>query len=113
MAVSRQREYLADATGALTTRYPEGLASALEKIKKTGSVAKHQNTATAHLFFVNPLKKGQSDRPLQHPSADRRPHQTSTRYGHPRLTVSRISSYNRTWQKNLKSKNRQKTKPTA
>ena len=56
LAVSRQREYLADATGALTTRYPEGLASALEKIKKTGSVARHQNTATAHLFFVNPLK---------------------------------------------------------
>lgn len=56
LAVSRQREYLADATGALTTRYPEGLASALEKIEKTGSVAKHQNTATAHLFFVNPLK---------------------------------------------------------
>jgi heat shock protein HtpX len=58
MAVSRQREYLADATGALTTRYPEGLASALEKIKQHGSVAKHQNTATAHLFFANPLKKG-------------------------------------------------------
>lgn len=58
MAVSRQREYLADATGALTTRYPEALASALEKIKKTGSVARHQNTATAHLFFANPLKKG-------------------------------------------------------
>lgn len=56
LAVSRQREYLADATGALTTRYPEGLASALAKIEKTGSVAKHQNTATAHLFFVNPLK---------------------------------------------------------
>lgn len=56
LAVSRQREYLADATGALATRYPEGLASALEKIEKTGSVAKHQNTATAHLFFVNPLK---------------------------------------------------------
>jgi heat shock protein HtpX len=56
LAVSRQREYLADATGALTTRYPEALASALEKIKKTGSVAKHQNTATAHMFFVNPLK---------------------------------------------------------
>jgi heat shock protein HtpX len=56
LAVSRQREYLADATGALTTRYPEGLASALEKIKQTGSVAKIQNTATAHLFFVNPLK---------------------------------------------------------
>lgn len=56
LAVSRQREYLADATGALTTRYPEALASALEKIKKKGSVARRQNTATAHLFFVNPLK---------------------------------------------------------
>src|SRR5665213_2836367 len=56
LAVSRQREYLADASGALTTRYPEALASALEKIKQTGSVARHQNTATAHLFFVNPLK---------------------------------------------------------
>lgn len=56
LAVSRQREYLADATGALTTRYPEALASALEKIKKTGSVAKRQNSSTAHLFFVNPLK---------------------------------------------------------
>ncbi|HSW85568.1 MAG TPA: M48 family metalloprotease [Candidatus Saccharimonadales bacterium] len=56
LSVSRQREYLADASGALTTRYPEGLASALEKIKKTGSVARRQNTATAHLFFVNPLK---------------------------------------------------------
>jgi len=56
LAVSRQREYLADATGALTTRYPEGLASALEKIQNTGSVAKIQNTATAHMFFVNPLK---------------------------------------------------------
>jgi heat shock protein HtpX len=56
LAVSRQREYLADASGALATRYPEGLASALEKIKQTGSVAKRQNTATAHLFFVNPLK---------------------------------------------------------
>lgn len=56
LAVTRQREYLADATGALTTRYPEGLASALRKIKQTGSVAKRQNTATAHMFFVNPLK---------------------------------------------------------
>ncbi len=56
LAVSRQREYLADATSALTTRYPEGLESALQKIKVTGSVAKRQNTATAHLFFVNPLK---------------------------------------------------------
>ena len=56
LAVSRRREYLADATGALTTRYPEGLAGALEKIEQTGSVMRHQNTATAHFFFVNPLK---------------------------------------------------------
>lgn len=56
LAISRQREYLADATGALTTRYPEALASALEKISGTSTVAKHQNSATAHLFFVNPLK---------------------------------------------------------
>lgn len=56
MAVSRQREYLADATGALTTRYPEGLASALRKIADSGSTLKHQNTATAHFFFANPLR---------------------------------------------------------
>ncbi len=57
LAVSRQREYLADATGAMTTRYPEGLASALEKIQQTGSVMKKQSSSTAHLFFANPLKK--------------------------------------------------------
>src|SRR6185437_5110534 len=56
LAVSRQREYLADATGVLTTRYPEGLMSALQKIEQTGSVLKRQNTATAHFFFANPLK---------------------------------------------------------
>lgn len=56
LAISRQREYLADATGALTTRYPEGLASALEKIEKTGSAVRRQNTSTAHLYFANPLK---------------------------------------------------------
>jgi heat shock protein HtpX len=56
LAISRQREYLADATSALTTRYPEGLVSALEKIQQSGSTLKRQNTATAHLFFVNPLK---------------------------------------------------------
>jgi heat shock protein HtpX len=56
LAISRQREYLADATGALTTRYPEGLISALEKIDRTGSALKKQNTATAHFFFANPLK---------------------------------------------------------
>ncbi|MDL2363194.1 MAG: M48 family metalloprotease, partial [Patescibacteria group bacterium] len=55
LAISRQREYLADATGALTTRYPEGLASALEKIGQANIPAKRQSSATAHLFFVNPL----------------------------------------------------------
>jgi heat shock protein HtpX len=57
LAISRKREFLADATGALTTRYPEGLASALEKIRDKGSVVKKQNTSTAHFFFANPLKK--------------------------------------------------------
>jgi heat shock protein HtpX len=57
LAISRQREYLADTTGALTTRYPEGLASALEKIQQVGSVMKRQNSSTAHLFFANPLRK--------------------------------------------------------
>lgn len=56
LAISRQREYLADATSALTTRYPEGLISALKKIARTGSTLRRQNTATAHLFFANPLK---------------------------------------------------------
>ena len=58
LAISRRREYLADATGALTTRYPEGLASALEKIGKYGRPLQKQNPSTAHLFFSNPLKKG-------------------------------------------------------
>jgi heat shock protein HtpX len=58
LAISRKREYLADATGALTTRYPDGLASALEKIGQYGSALKKPNTATAHMFFANPLKPG-------------------------------------------------------
>jgi heat shock protein HtpX len=58
MAVSRQREYLADATGALTTRDPEALASALEKLETTGRPMKKQSSSTAHLFFNNPLKPG-------------------------------------------------------
>lgn len=58
LAISRRREYLADATGALTTRFPEGLASALDKIGKYGSALKKPNTATAHMFFANPLSGG-------------------------------------------------------
>jgi heat shock protein HtpX len=56
LAISRRREYLADATGALTTRYPEGLASALEKLETVNTATRKQNTSTAHMFFVNPLK---------------------------------------------------------
>lgn len=58
LAVSRQREYLADSTGALTTRYPEGLASALEKLRDHSKPMKRQNGSTAHLFFANPMKPG-------------------------------------------------------
>lgn len=59
LAISRRREFLADASGAMTTRYPEGLASALAKIAKYGgALKKHQNTSTAHMFFANPLAKG-------------------------------------------------------
>ncbi len=73
LAVSRRREYLADATGALTTRYPEGLASALKKIKQHGSALKRQNPSTAHFFFANPLK-GKSLATLfsTHPPIDER-----------------------------------------
>lgn len=55
-AVSRQREYLADSTGALLTRYPEGLASALEKISAADLPMTHANSATAPLYISNPLK---------------------------------------------------------
>lgn len=56
LAVSRQREYLADATGAMTTRNPEGLAKALEKMQHYSTATRRQNTSTAHLFFASPLK---------------------------------------------------------
>lgn len=57
LAISRRREYLADATGAMTTRYPEGLARALEKIRDQGSTLKRQNASTAHFFIANPLSR--------------------------------------------------------
>jgi heat shock protein HtpX len=56
LAVSRQREYLADANGALLTRYPEGLARALEKISHDQEPLEAANKATAHLYIANPLK---------------------------------------------------------
>jgi len=56
LAVSRKREYLADASGALLTRYPEGLASALEKISRDHEPLEVANSATAHLYITNPVK---------------------------------------------------------
>lgn len=56
LAISRSREYLADASGALLTRYPEGLASALEKISADTEPLEAANKATAHLYIANPLK---------------------------------------------------------
>lgn len=56
MAISRKREYLADADGALLTRFPEGLASALEKISQDDEALEKANKATAHMYIVNPLK---------------------------------------------------------
>lgn len=58
LAISRKREYLADATGALLTRYPEGLASALEKIGQYGDKVKRASNATAHMFIANPFQPG-------------------------------------------------------
>ena len=55
LAVSRKREYLADASGALLTRYPEGLASALEKISQDKQPLKRAEAATAHLYIANPF----------------------------------------------------------
>ena len=55
LAISRKREFLADASGALLTRYPEGLASALEKIGTYNKPMKKANNATAHLFISNPF----------------------------------------------------------
>lgn len=55
-AISRKREFSADADGALLTRYPEGLASALEKISADPNPMQRQNRATAHLFIASPLR---------------------------------------------------------
>ncbi|MFA5606606.1 MAG: M48 family metalloprotease [Leucobacter sp.] len=58
LAVSRQREYLADATGALTTRHPEALASALHKLSAYGRPLQKQQSSMAHLWIADPLKPG-------------------------------------------------------
>jgi len=57
LAVSRQREYLADATAVQLTRYPQGLANALRKIDADPDVLETANRGTAHLYIANPIKK--------------------------------------------------------
>jgi heat shock protein HtpX len=74
-ALSRRREYLADASAAIYTRYPEGLASALEKIAAAGLPLKAANRATAPMYIVNPLKvtkRGLADLTSTHPPISER-----------------------------------------
>ncbi|OGZ18712.1 MAG: zinc metalloprotease HtpX [Candidatus Nealsonbacteria bacterium RBG_13_42_11] len=73
MAISRKREFLADATGALLTRYPDGLARALEKIAADKTPLKAATTATAHLYISNPFKEKKfSNLFLTHPPIEER-----------------------------------------
>jgi heat shock protein HtpX len=75
LAVSRRREFLADASGAMLTRYPPGLASALRKISADAEPLEVANKATAHLYIVNPLKdiKGRMNRMFStHPPIEER-----------------------------------------
>ena len=77
LAISRNREFLADASGALLTRYPEGLASALEKISNSQIPLRRINKATAHLYISSPLNGGKSTHWLgklfmTHPPAEER-----------------------------------------
>jgi heat shock protein HtpX len=57
LAISRKREFLADASGALMTRNPDGLARALDDISKDSEPLEVANKATAHLYITNPLKE--------------------------------------------------------
>ncbi|MFQ6038953.1 MAG: M48 family metallopeptidase, partial [Candidatus Aminicenantales bacterium] len=75
LALSRKREFLADASGALLTRYPPGLASALRKLDADREPLEAANKATAHLYIVNPLKdlKGKMNRLFStHPPIEER-----------------------------------------
>ncbi len=60
LAISRKREFLADASGALLTRYPDGLASALKKISEANIPMKNPSNATAHLFISNPFPRAKA-----------------------------------------------------
>ena len=74
LAISRRREFLADASGALLTRYPEGLASALGKISQSAAPLQRASTATAHLFLANPFgpKRSLSNLFMTHPPMEAR-----------------------------------------
>ncbi len=75
LSISRKREYLADVSGCLLTRYPEGLASALEKIKEHTQPMRHASNATAHLYIANPfggITKGVSKLFMTHPPLEDR-----------------------------------------
>ena len=76
LAISRRREFLADASGALLTRYPEGLAGALQKISGYGAPLKRANNATAHMFIANPFGakavRGVSKLFMTHPPTEER-----------------------------------------
>ncbi len=76
LSISRKREFLADATGALLTRYPEGLASALEKLESHSGKMKKANHATAHLFIASPFgrksNKGWNKWFMTHPPVSER-----------------------------------------
>jgi len=77
LAISRKREFLADASGALLTRYPDGLIRALEKISKDTTPLAVANNATSHLYISNPFKKKQnnhwvSDLFMTHPPIEER-----------------------------------------
>lgn len=72
-AVSRQREYLADATGVEMTRYPDGLASALKKLGEYGRPMRKANSAMAHMYISDPLKPGMVERAFStHPPIPKR-----------------------------------------
>ena len=72
-AVSRQREYLADASGVQMTRYPDGLASALVKLGEFGKPMKRANSAMAHMYINDPLKPGLVERAFStHPPIPKR-----------------------------------------
>lgn len=73
LAISREREYLADASGVMLTRHPDGMISALEKLKANSIPLRKQSSTTANLYISNPLKKGVMNNLFStHPPLDKR-----------------------------------------